>query len=74
MTIVSQTKAQIVRALKEGALHGYAIYMKTEVPLGSIYDHLGELEAAGFVKGEKAGRRRVYRLTTKGKKLLEALG
>lgn len=74
MTIVSETKAQIVRALKDGPLHGYAIYVRTEVPIGSIYDHLRELEKAGFVKSERSGRRKVYRLTKRGEMLLKALG
>lgn len=73
VAVVAESKAAILEVLKRGPLHGYGIYIQSEVSLGSVYRHLRELEKAGFIKGEGAGKRRVYRLTVRGRKLQEAI-
>jgi PadR family transcriptional regulator PadR len=75
----------ILRVLRQGPLHGYAIAQKirtlsTEqlsVEEGSLYPALQKLLANGWVKSEwttsDTGRQvRSYRLTAKGLKQLEA--
>ena len=74
----------ILRVLRQGALHGYAIAQKIRtlsshelsVEEGSLYPALQKLLANGWVKGEwttsETGRKvRSYRLTSKGLKQLE---
>jgi transcriptional regulator len=75
----------ILRVLRAGALHGYAIARKIQllskdelqVEEGSLYPALQKLLIKGFVKAEwdvsETGRKvRVYRLTPAGRKQLEA--
>jgi transcriptional regulator len=75
----------ILRVLRQGPLHGYAIAQKIRtlssdelsVEEGSLYPALQKLLANGWVKGEwttsDTGRQvRSYRLTAKGLKQLEA--
>jgi len=74
----------ILRVLRGGALHGYAIARKIQllsndelqVEEGSLYPALQKLLIKGFVKAEwdvsDSGRKvRVYRLTPAGRKQLE---
>ena len=68
------TKAEILRIIDEhGEMHGYAIWrlMEGKITPQSVYQHLRELEERGFVKAEYKERRKVYRLTEKGKRVLE---
>ena len=75
----------ILRVLRGGSLHGYAIARKIQllskdelqVEEGSLYPALQKLLIKGFVKAEwdvsETGRKvRVYRLTPAGRKQLEA--
>ena len=75
----------ILRVLRGGALHGYAIARKIQllsndelqVEEGSLYPALQKLLIKGFVKAEwdvsDSGRKvRVYRLTPAGRKQLDA--
>ena len=75
----------ILRVLRQGSLHGYAIAQKIRtlssdqlsVEEGSLYPALQKLLANGWVKAEwttsDTGRRvRSYRLTAKGLKQLES--
>lgn len=75
----------ILRVLRGGALHGYAIARKIQllsndelqVEEGSLYPALQKLLVKGFVKAEwdvsDSGRKvRVYRLTPAGRKQLDA--
>ena len=74
----------ILRVLRQGPLHGYAIAQKIRtlssdelsVEEGSLYPALQKLLANGWVKGDwttsDTGRKvRSYRLTAKGLKQLE---
>src|SRR4051795_10784556 len=77
----------VLSALGRGDAHGFEILKRLEeagsgalkLKEGSLYPALYRLEAAGLIKGEwekesgrRGPRRRVYRLTGKGGKRLEA--
>jgi DNA-binding PadR family transcriptional regulator len=78
MSLVGETKMKILRELKDGPAHGYAIAEELEVSSGGIYVHLDELKGEGMVEvveDEQEGRQRtVYQLTENGELLLKALG
>ena len=70
------TKAMILRILdEEDELHGYAIWRRLEgrITPQTVYQHLSELRRRGLVEMEIKNRRKVYRLTPKGKQVLELL-
>ncbi len=54
-------------------MHGYKIAKLTNLPMGSIYDHLAELVEGGFVEYKEKEGKKIYQLTDKGKLLLKAL-
>ena len=72
----------LLAAVAEGPVHGYAIVQELrrrsggvfDLPEGTIYPALHRLEDAGRLKGEwseeDGRRRRVYRLTARGRKAL----
>ena len=73
--------ALILAVVSSGPLHGYAIIEELKqrsggtlaLPEGTVYPALHRLEAAGLLASslaEKARRRRVYRLTAKGRREL----
>ena len=75
----------ILRGIRRGPQHGYALARWIEqrsegalvVEEGSLYPAVHRLERAGFLRGEwgvaESGRRaKVYHLTAKGKKELDA--
>ena len=75
----------VLRAVADEPLHGYAIANRLrlisgerlQIPQGSLYPSLHRLERKGLLKGEWAstetGREaRVYRLTVKGRRQLNA--
>jgi len=69
----------VLYVLREKPLHGYAIMKKISklfdndyVPSpGVLYPTLQLLEEMGLIESEKHGRRKVYRLTPSGRKLIE---
>jgi DNA-binding PadR family transcriptional regulator len=81
-------EAMILASLEEGEAHGLEILRRLDeagcgllrLKEGSLYPALYRLEAAGAVKanweddsqGRRGARRRLYRLTLKGKKQLSA--
>ena len=71
MTIVSKIKLKILKELAKNPAHGYALAKKLNITISSIYAHLSELEKAGLIACKISKRRKIYRLTKKGKKLLE---
>jgi len=73
MTIISSAKMKILKELAKEPLHGYALSKRLGITISSIYEHLSELENEGLVHHKTEGRRKVYRLTEKGKKLVEIL-
>lgn len=73
--------ALILGVLTDGPLHGYAIIEQLkqrtggslDLPEGTVYPALHRLEAAGLLASTWSGgarRRRVYRLTARGKREL----
>ncbi len=73
--------ALILGVLTDGPLHGYAIIEQLKqrtggslgLPEGTVYPALHRLEAAGLLAStwsDGARRRRVYRLTARGKREL----
>ena len=78
----------ILKALSLGSLYGYGILLRIEeisgraleIEQGALYPALYRLEAAGAVKavwepephGRRGARRRIYRLTPKGQRQLDA--
>lgn len=70
------TKAEILHIIKEhGEVYGYAIWrmMEGKITPQSVYQHLRELEEKGFVEAEYKNRRKMYKLTEKGRRVLELL-
>lgn len=81
-------EAMILASLEEGEAHGLEILRRLDeagcgllrLKEGSLYPALYRLEAAGAVKavweegsqGRRGARRRLYRLTPKGRKQLNA--
>jgi PadR family transcriptional regulator, regulatory protein PadR len=80
-------EALVLSTLKRGEAHGFEILRRLEeagsgllkLKEGSLYPALYRLEAAGLIKGEwesgasqrRGPRRRIYRLTAKGRRRLE---
>ena len=77
----------VLSALKRGNAHGFEILKRLEdagegalkLKEGSLYPALYRLETAGMIRGEwesddarRGPRRRVYRLTSKGRRRLDA--
>ena len=78
----------VLSALENGAAHGFEIWRRLEeagcgalqIKEGSLYPALYRLEAAGEVKaawetephGRRGARRRIYTLTAKGQRKLDA--
>ena len=80
-TLKGHLDALILGVLAGGPLHGYAIIEELkqrsggslDLPEGTVYPALHRLEAAGLLSSawsEGARRRRVYHLTTRGKREL----
>jgi len=73
VSIISQSKKKILFQLLNEPKHGYKIAKSTNLPMGSIYDHLSELLKAGFIECEEKDGKKIYKLTKKGEILLKAL-
>ena len=87
-TLRGHLETMILSTLEQGEAHGLEILRRLEdagcgllrLKEGSLYPALYRLEAAGEVKavwesethGRRGARRRIYRLTPKGQRQLEA--
>jgi DNA-binding PadR family transcriptional regulator len=83
-TLKGHLDAMLLASLEGGPRHGYAIIESLradsggqfDLPTGTVYPALRRLERAGLVQGtwSEAGgrRRRVYKLTTAGRRRLAA--
>ncbi|RKS82123.1 sugar-specific transcriptional regulator TrmB [Haloarcula quadrata] len=49
MSLIGDTKMDILIELKNGQAHGYAIAEEIGVSSGGIYTHLNELEKEGMI-------------------------
>lgn len=78
MSLIGNTKRDILVRLREGPTHGYEIANELGISKGYVYQHLEELQEEGMIEiyeNETEGRQRTtYRLTENGQLLLEALG
>lgn len=77
MSLIGDTKMQVLHLLDESSSHGYKLHKEIGVTTSTIYQHLNELEEAGMVESvsvEGDTRERTeYRTTNKGRQLLELL-
>ena len=72
---IGLTQMKILWILRERSRHGYEIYKellkerKVEHP--NIYSSLRKLKTMGLIKSRKDGRRTVYAITERGKRILD---
>lgn len=69
---LTDAKRNILALLEAEPRHGYSLAKELGVQGSTIYEHLAELEDAGYIEGEEEGRRTVYRLTERGELTLAA--
>lgn len=69
---LTDAKRNILSLLHEEPRHGYILAKELGVQGSTIYEHLEQLEDAGYVEGEEDGRRKTYELTQKGELTVEA--
>lgn len=78
MSLIGDTKLQILLRLREEPTHGYDLAEELEISSGYVYRHLEELRDAGMISvldTEEGGRQRItYELTENGELLLKSLG
>ena len=77
MSLVGETKMDILRLLEKSPSHGYALHKKIGVTTSTIYQHLDELEEAGMVastpiEGDTRDRTE-YHITDDGRQLVALL-
>ena len=73
----SRTKLAIMRFLESEAQHPYSLWRRLlaggfSLTKQAVYKHLRELEREGYVVSWCEGRKKVYRLTEKGRLLLKS--
>lgn len=69
---LTDAKRNILSLLYEDPSHGYALAKEIGVQGSTMYEHLEQLEEAGYVESHEDGRRHVYELTQKGELTVEA--
>jgi len=78
MSLIGDTKLNILLRLREEPTHGYELANELDISSGYVYQHLEELQEEGMIEvaeSETEGRQRTfYCLTANGELLLEALG
>jgi len=77
MSLIGDTKRDILLRLWEEPTHGYSLATELDISSGYVYKHLEELRDEGMIEvheNESEGRgRTTYRLTENGELLLKAL-
>jgi DNA-binding PadR family transcriptional regulator len=68
---LTDSKRKILALLHEEPRHGYILAKDLGVQGSTIYEHLGQLEDAGYVEAKEEGRRKTYVLTKKGELTVE---
>ena len=69
---LTDAKRRILALLEEEPRHGYALAKDLGKQGPTVYEHLQELEEAGYIESEQEGRRKVYSLTERGTLTLQA--
>ncbi|SEW22581.1 ArsR/SmtB family transcription factor [Halobacterium jilantaiense] len=69
---LTDAKRDVLSLLHEKPRHGYMLAKELGVQGSTIYEHLEQLDDAGYVAGREEGRREVYELTQKGVLTVEA--
>jgi DNA-binding PadR family transcriptional regulator len=69
---LTDAKREILSLIDEEPRHGYVIAQELGKQGPTVYEHLGELEDAGYVTSEPDDRRKVYSLTDRGELVVEA--
>ncbi|MGC8939817.1 MAG: threonine synthase [Candidatus Bathyarchaeia archaeon] len=69
------TKEKILRILKENDTYGYNLWEKLGKTMtrGAIYQHLTELFNKGLIASYKKDRRKFFKITQRGEKVLQAI-
>jgi len=70
-----KTKFEILRFLEIGESYGYEIwkFIGKQLSIQAVYQHLGELQERGLIEEYYRGRRKYFRLTQRGRRVLRAL-
>lgn len=69
---LTDAKRKILSLLEEEPKHGYLLAKDLGVQGSTMYEHLDQLEEAGYITGEQDGRRKTYSLTERGELTLAA--
>lgn len=69
---LTDAKRRILSLLDDEPRHGYALAKDLGKQGPTVYEHLQELEEAGYIESQQEGRRSVYSLTESGELILEA--
>jgi DNA-binding PadR family transcriptional regulator len=69
---LTDAKRRILSLLHEEPRHGYVLAKEIGVQGSTIYEHLEQLEDAGYVEGKEEGRKKTYELTRRGELTVEA--
>jgi DNA-binding PadR family transcriptional regulator len=77
MSLIGETKMEILRRLAESPSHGYQLHKDVGISTPVVYRHLNDLESENVIKSssieEDSRDKTEYCLTTKGQKLVELL-
>lgn len=77
MSLIGETKMEILRRLSEEPSHGYQLHKDVGVSTPVVYRHLEDLEEARMVESsvvqEDNRDKNEYRITSEGQQLLELL-
>ena len=69
---LTDAKRKILSLIDEDPRHGYVLAQELGNQGPTVYEHLRELEGAGYIEGRKDGRRTIYSLTKRGELTLQA--
>ncbi len=69
---LTDAKRRILALLDEEPRHGYALAKDLDRQGPTVYEHLQELEEAGYIENDQEGRRKIYSLTERGSLTLQA--
>ncbi|MCS7095677.1 MAG: threonine synthase [Candidatus Bathyarchaeota archaeon] len=69
------TKEKILRILSEGDTYGYNLWKRLGMIMtrAAVYQHLRELSERGLIAEYARGRRRFFKITSRGKRVLDSI-